>query len=134
MVYEPNPYPSSYGPPPAAAAPAPAPPDGTGRRSPALGYIALGIAALNLLIGIGGQVVQRGILVNSHYSMAGYGLVSGAFTTIGILFDVAAIAVAIVAIVGRRGAVPAGIALGASAAGLLSALGWMLISLTMSFG
>lgn len=132
MVYEPNPYPSPYGPPPAASGSTP--PAAAVRRSPALGYIALGIAALNLLVGIGGQVVQRGILLNSHYSMAGYGLVSGAFTTIGVLFDVAAIAVAIVAIVGRRGVVPAAIALGASAVGLLSALGWMLISLTMSFG
>lgn len=127
MVYEPNPYPSPYGPPPAAA-----PPATPVRRSPALGYIALGIAALNLLVGIGGQVFQRSILLDSHYSMAGYGLVSGVFTTIGILFDLAAVAVAIVAIVGRRGAVPAGIALGASAAGLLSALGWMIVSLTMS--
>lgn len=103
------------------------------RRSPVLGYVALGIAALGLVIGIVEQIVQRLFLLRMHYSGAAFGLFSGVSVTVGILFNLVVIALAVVAVVGRRGTIPAAIALGAGGFALISTLGSLLVTVGMSY-
>jgi hypothetical protein len=103
------------------------------RPSPVLGYVALGIAVLGVLVGLGEQVAQRMFLLSTHYSAAGFGLFTGVSVTVGILFDLIVIAIAIVALVGRKGTIPAAMALGAGGVSLLSTLGSLLVNFGMSF-
>jgi ATP/ADP translocase len=114
----------SYAPPPSA------PPQ---RRSPVLGSVALGIAAFGLLAGLLEQVLQRQFLLQTHYSSASFALFSGVSVTFGVVLDLVVIAIAAVALVGRRGTIPAAIALGVSGSGLISVLGSLLVNAVMSF-
>ncbi|GIT78793.1 hypothetical protein LLS1_04620 [Leifsonia sp. LS1] len=112
---------------------APPPPGPAARRSSVLGYVALGVAAVGVLVGLVMEVVQRHYLLTTHYSGASFALLSGVSVTIGIVLDLVVIAIAVVALVGRRGTVPAAIALGASGAGLIGVLGSLLVNAAMSF-
>ncbi|MFK3669042.1 hypothetical protein ACI2IX_02635 [Leifsonia aquatica] len=114
----------TYAPPPSA------PPQ---RRSPVLGSVALGIAAFGLLAGLLEQVLQRQFLLQTHYSSASFALFSGVSVTFGIVLDLVVVAIAVVALVGRRGTIPAAIALGVSGSGLISVLGSLLVNAVMSF-
>jgi ATP/ADP translocase len=114
----------TYAPPPSA------PPQ---RRSPVLGSVALGIAAFGLLAGLLEQVLQRQFLLQTHYSSASFALFSGVSVTFGVVLDVVVIAIAAVALVGRRGTIPAAIALGVCGSGLISVLGSLLVNALMSF-
>ncbi|MFJ3490728.1 hypothetical protein [Leifsonia aquatica] len=114
----------TYAPPPSA------PPQ---RRSPVLGSVALGIAVFGLLAGLVEQVLQRQFLLQTHYSSASFALFSGVSVTFGVVLDVVVIAIAAVALVGRRGTIPAAIALGVSGSGLISVLGSLLVNAVMSF-
>ncbi|MFJ3394854.1 hypothetical protein [Leifsonia aquatica] len=114
----------TYAPPPSA------PPQ---RRSPVLGSVALGIAAFGLLAGLLEQVLQRQFLLQTHYSSASFALFSGVSVTFGIVLDLVVVAIAVVALVGRRGTIPAAIALGVSGSGLISVLGSLLVTAVMSF-
>ncbi|GAA0434219.1 hypothetical protein [Leifsonia naganoensis] len=114
----------TYAPPPSA------PPR---RRSPVLGSVALGIAAFGLLAGLLAQVLQRQFLLQTHYSSASFALFSGVSVTFGVVLDLVVIAIAVVALVGRRGTIPAAIALGVSGSGVISVLGTLVVNALMSF-
>jgi len=114
----------TYAPPPSA------PPR---RRSPVLGSVALGIAAFGLLAGLLEQVLQRQFLLQTHYSSASFALFSGVSVTFGVVLDLVVVSIAVVALVGRRGTIPAAIALGVSGSGLISVLGSLLVTAVMSF-
>jgi len=114
----------TYVPPPSA------PPQ---RRSSVLGSVALGIAAFGLLAGLVEQMLQRQLLLQTHYSGASFALFSGISTTFGIVLDLVVVALAIVALVGRRGTIPAAIALGVSGSGLIAVLGTLVVNALMSF-
>jgi ATP/ADP translocase len=119
--------------PPAQVTYAPPPSIPPQRRSPALGSVALGLAAFGLLVGLVEQVLQRQFLLQTHYSSASFALFSGVSVTLGVVLDLVVIAIAVVALVGRRGTVPAAIALGVSGASLISVLGSLLVNAVMSF-
>lgn len=103
------------------------------RRSPVLGSVALGIAAFGLLAGLVEQALQRQLLLQTHYSSASFALFSGVSITFGVVLDLVVIAIAVVALVGRRGTIPAAIALGVSGSGLISVLGSLLVNAAMWF-
>ncbi|MFF2051200.1 hypothetical protein ACFVU2_06310 [Leifsonia sp. NPDC058194] len=104
------------------------------RRSPVLGYVSLGVAAFDVLAGLVMETALRQFVLTMHYADAGYVAFSSISMTVGILLDLVVIAIAVVALVGRRGTVPAAIALGVGGAGLVSALGSLLINSLPPFG